>query len=323
MRWKPFKWLLVCAGIVLCLLPLFVGAHLAGKSADSSGTQGAPKQAVAEPMRLTGGSGEPADGWRIIAMTGEPQISDDTSVRHRTDTSVRIDAPAGQAGAVYKDFAVQGGQNYVADVWVKAEGLKEKQSLLKTAVQPRNGGQDIDGHGRPLAFASPDQRRDTEFTRLRAYFTAPEGADSVRVNISFTGPGKVWLAEAQLAPRMKWQDAIGKYSSADVAHPIGANLTKMFASWQWDPIAKESDTALRNKIAPLMKMSESELVARAQAEAAKRAYLDNHPEMESMARRMAVTYGKTKDESYARRAILIMVQMAHGYPSVPKLIENN
>jgi hypothetical protein len=316
MRGKPLKWVLVCVGLALCLMPGMPGQG-------TPGTPGAPIQAVAEPMRLAGQPGQPTGGWRTLAMMGEPQFSEDTGVRHRTDTSVQVVARPGAAGAVYKEFAVTGGRNYVADVWVQAEGLKEKQSSFKTVVHARAGGQDIAQGEGPTVFESPEQRRDTGFTRLRSYFTAPAGADSVRVEFTFAGPGKVWLAEAVLAPRMRWQDAIGKYSSAGVAHPIGANLTKMFASWQWDPIAKESDTAIRNKIAPLMKMSESELTAKAQAEAAKRAYLDNHSDMESMARRLAVTYGKTKDESYARKAILIMLQMAQGYPNVPKLIENN
>ncbi|NOU85989.1 hypothetical protein GC102_09395 [Paenibacillus sp. LMG 31460] len=122
-------------------------------------------------------------------------------------------------------------------------------------------------------------------------------------------------------------NVIGKWSSADVKHPIPftvkengnevAAITKMFASFQKP---NEDDAKIMQGIAPIMAMTEEDLIEAARKNAETRTRIDIHPEYETMVSRMAQMYGKTGDEQYARRAILVMQQFAQGYGAVPKSV---
>ncbi|CAG7626652.1 heparinase II/III family protein [Paenibacillus allorhizosphaerae] len=279
---------------------------------------------VPERMQLGDGAVNANDGsWRKIIARGSMDIAQDPQTIHRAGAAIRMEALSSAEGAIWKHYPVSGGMPYVVDVWMKADGLKTGKSAVKTVVTPLQNEQELTKSLTPIRFESPVHERDTEFTRLRAYFIAPKEADSVKVQFQLAGPGKVWFAEASVERRPQWQERIGKYDSSRVKHPVAGDLAKMFASWQWAPIAKETEADIRKAIAPLMRMDENELVAAAQADAAKRKYVDDHTEYEAMARRLSMMYSKTKDEAYARRAILIMVQFASGHPDVPKLIKDN
>ncbi|WP_218090789.1 heparinase II/III family protein [Paenibacillus solanacearum] len=321
----------IAGAVFLCAVLLIAAAAMKSDRArpgeaapDRSASSGSAQGQAPEPMLLDDGAANVHPGsWRKTVAQGSMNIAQDPQTVHRAGAAIRMEAPAAAEGAIGKRYPVNGGMPYVVDVWMKADGLKTGKSAVKTVVTPLREGQELTKSSAPIRFESPVYERDTEFTRQRAYFIAPKEADSVNVQFQLAGPGNVWFTEASVERRPAWQEIIGKYDSSRVKHPVAGDLAKMIASWQWTPIAKESEADIRKAVAPLMRMEEQELIAAAQAEAANRKYVDEHAEFEAMARRLSILYSKTKDEAYARRAILIMTQFAASHGDVPKLIKDN
>lgn len=265
------------------------------------------------------------DGWEIRHLSGAPSSQADSGQHLIAGDYIQIMVPkAKDKVSMMKVLPVSGGKTYVLDAWAKVE--TPSSTNIQSSVVPLVNNVPMKKNGKEIKFTSQNNTRgekiENEWVRVRTYFEAPVEASSIRVEHIIPGPAVVSIS-TQLTERPEWQDVIGSFSSAAVTHPIQGDITKMFVAWQWSPIAAETEETTRQSVAPLMAMSEDELVAAAGANAMTRQYVDIHPEYEQMSRRMAILYHLTGEEEYARRAILIMQKFASTYGDVPRLVQDN
>ncbi|MEG1875291.1 MAG: heparinase II/III family protein, partial [Angelakisella sp.] len=253
-----------------------------------------------------------------------------------SDQSVTILVPeVTDQVSVKRSFPATGGKTYMLEVWVQATTPPVDQNSdqvppscsMLGKVTPVKSGAVITKHGKPLEYPIHNNTKGTAIKTgwvcVRSHFALPAEADSVIFDAVASGVGTMELAKAELRELPAWQEVIGKYSSKGVSHPIGANINKMFASWQTAPMKKENAAMVSEGLAPLLAMSEAELIRAAAEDAATRITLDIHPQYETYARQLCQKYAETKDEKYARAAILIMNTFAESYDEVPHRVTDN
>lgn len=265
------------------------------------------------------------DGWEVRYVSGNPSSDKDEEAHLVPGNYIRANMAKGQdKTSLTKLFPVTGGKTYVVDAWTYVD--TPTSTSVQSIVTPLAGSEPVRKNGKNITFYSQNNTRGeklgTGWVRVRTYFEAPEEADFIRVQHMLAGPSIIHISTS-LNERQEWQDVIGSYKSADIVHPIEGDITQMFVAWQWKPIAEETAEQTRQLTAPLMAMSDEELLAAASANARTRQYLDMHPEYEQMMRRLAILYHETGDEEYARKAILIMQKFASTYNDVPKIIIDN
>lgn len=267
-------------------------------------------------------TGQNVKGWQALKYAGEPVFAEDTSETVNSVTSMTITAANGAIGSYVQDFPVIPGEKYSFSSFWRGKGLNSATSYIKGVLTAMKNGQKLKVDNFDVEEETPATKTDNNIygpafnERILYHYSAPADADSVRVQLVFAGPGTVWFNDPRFERKLEWQDVMGHYSSADVAHPI-TNPANMFGGSAWSGIAGESDDTLMQKVAPIMAMSDTELQAAAKADAHTRTGLDVRGAYESMARRLAVLYSKTADEVYAHKAIVILTEEAKWYPDVP------
>ncbi|GHA28610.1 hypothetical protein GCM10010329_59770 [Streptomyces spiroverticillatus] len=257
----------------------------------------------------------PVGGWTRIPLAGTPDLALDEQTRHAGKPTLRIDAKAGQQGRFRRDFPVTARQVYRSEVWAKLAGITCKQSVFEVAYTPLSGGKPVLGPDKKeirYAYKTLDQEL-TDFTLLSHNVPIPDGADTLRVELTYAGPGTVWT-DSSYAPELRPSDIGGKFPSSRVAHPL-KNPQNMMGKADWDAIANESADVKREKLGALATADEATYLAEARKASAARTGLDQHPDFENHLRRLAELGG----EQEKRRAVLGLTAFAEGYDKVPYL----
>ncbi|MFC4118919.1 heparinase II/III domain-containing protein [Nonomuraea zeae] len=236
------------------------------------------------------------DGWQFVPMSGTPTSAEENG-------TLTIGGSAGASGQYRRTFPVKERTVYASRLRVKLDAIACQSSRLEIAYTPMKAGQPIPGVR--YAYTDIDQQRD--FVPVAHNVTMPTGADAVRVEVSFTGPGTAWVEPAD--PAELPSDVGGKYPSSRVGHPL-KNPQNMMGGADWDAVAGESDEVKRDKLGALATMAEADYVAAARTASASRTGLDIHPEFETHLRRLA-------ELGERRRAVLGLAELARGYDSVP------
>ncbi|MFI6325023.1 hypothetical protein ACIBG8_46410 [Nonomuraea sp. NPDC050556] len=233
------------------------------------------------------------DGWQPVPVAGTPAMV-------KEGDALRISGTAGQTGRFRQTFPVKDRHVYAARMRVKLDAVACGSSKIEIAYVPLKAGQPL---GR-YAYTDVDQQRD--FVPVAHNVPVPTGADAMRVEITFTGPGTAWVEPGALT---ELPVDVPVSDSARQSHPL-KNPENMMGGSDWHSVADESDQTKRDKLGTLLNVDISEFVAQAQAASASRTGLDVHPEFETHLRRLAELGEK-------RRAVLGLVEFARGYDSVP------
>ncbi|UBU18353.1 heparinase II/III domain-containing protein [Nonomuraea gerenzanensis] len=236
------------------------------------------------------------DGWQFVPMSGTPTSAE-------KDGTLTIGGAAGASGQYRRTFPADGRTVYASRLRVRLDEIACQSSKLEIAYTPMQGGSPIPGAR--TAYTDLDQQRG--FVPVAHNVPMPTGADALRVEVTFTGPGTAWVETA--APAALPADVGGEYPSSRVSHPL-KNPQNMMGGSDWNAVAGESDQVKRDKLGMLATMPEPDFLAAARAASASRTGLDVHPEFETHLRRFAEL-----DEK--RRAVLGLVELARGYDDVP------
>ncbi|MFB4268393.1 heparinase II/III family protein [Nonomuraea sp. GTA35] len=236
------------------------------------------------------------DGWQFVPMSGTPTSSEENG-------TLTIGGPAGAGGQYRRTFPVDDRTVYASRLRVKLDEIACQSSKLEIAYTPMRAGQPIPGARQ--AYADIDQQRD--FVPVAHNVPMPTGADAVRVEVTFTGPGTAWIETAE--PAALPTDVGGEYPSSRVSHPL-RNPQNMMGGADWSAVAGEPDEVKRTRLGTLATMPESDYVAAAKAAGASRTGLDVRPEFETHLRRFA-------ELGERRRAVLGLIELARGYDDVP------
>lgn len=276
-------------------------------------------------------TGQKVQDWKVQKYKGEPVFTEDADETINLQPSMKITAAKGAVGSYYKDYPIIPGKNYSFSAFWRGKGLDSSTSYVKAVLTAMKDGQKLQVNGFDLEEETPAATKDSNRFGARTlyHYMAPAGADTVRVQLLFSGPGTAWFNTPLLEQKQEWQDAMGKYSSAEVKHPI-TNPLNMFGYSAWVNIADENDATLKARLdnANILTMSDTELKEAANVSVHMRAALDDRGDRksaeenyengyEAMARRLAMLYSKTQDEIYARKAIIILTEAAKWYKDVP------
>lgn len=263
-------------------------------------------------------TGQEVKGWRAFSYTGAPVFAEDTSETVNMKTSLRISAASGSTGAYSQEYAIIPGESYTYSSFWRGKGLVASTSYIKAVLTAMKDGEKLQVDNLDVEEETPATKTDSNGfgERIVYHYTAPADADHVRVQLVFAGPGTAWFNDPRFEQKQKWQDVLGRYSSADVQHPV-MNPANMFGYGAWTGIANETQATLVQKVAPIMAMTDTELRAAAKVDAYTRDRLDIRGSYEAMSRRLADLYAASGDEAYARKAIIILIEEARWYPDVP------
>jgi hypothetical protein len=258
--------------------------------------------------------GQSIDGWqeRTYAAAA-PTFAKDPAVTSDGAPTLRIQAPTGVQGSLWKDFPVQAGADYVVRTKLQLQGAGSGTNA-QLNVTPLAGGQPV---GAATTYSTVKHTGNALFTADSIAVRTPPGTDALRVELYLSGTGTVWFAPATVEAGLTTA-VLGHRSSADVAHPV-KHPDNMFGGNQWDSVASQTEYQKEQAVAPLLALSDAELSTAAHTSALSRTNLSNHPVMEQNIRRLADCYATTGDEKYAHAAILILREFAETYPSVPYL----
>ncbi|MDX3103706.1 heparinase II/III domain-containing protein [Nonomuraea angiospora] len=236
------------------------------------------------------------DGWQFVPLSGTPASAEENG-------TLTVSGPAGSSGQYRRTFPVKERTVYASRLRVKLDEIACQSSRLEIAYTPMKAGRPIPGVR--YAYTDVDQQRD--FVPVVHNVTMPTGADAMRVEVTFTGPGTAWIETAE--PAALPADVGGAYPSSRVSHPL-KNPQNMMGGSDWDAVAAESDQVKRDKLGTLATIPESDYVAAAKTASASRTGLDVHPEFETHLRRFA-------ELGERRKAVLGLIEFARGYDTVP------
>ncbi|OCT15183.1 hypothetical protein A8709_13855 [Paenibacillus pectinilyticus] len=273
------------------------------------------KVGIISPLSSPVVTGQTVQGWAAWTYTGLPVFAEDASESVDSIASMTISGPTGTLGSYAKEFPVTPGKRYSFSSFMRGEGLSSSTSVIKAVLTSMKNGEKLQVDNLDVEEETPALVSDKNAFggRILYHFTAPADADSVRVQLVFSGPGTAWFNDPRFEEKQNWQDVMGHYSSADVQHPI-TNPGNMYG---FGGVPNESDATLLQQVAPIMAMSDTELQAAAKADAHTRTALDVRGSYEAMARRLAILYTKTGTATYAHKAIIILTEEAKWYPDVP------
>ncbi|MDO5751626.1 hypothetical protein [Arthrobacter sp.] len=235
------------------------------------------------------------------------------------DKTLQIDAAQKTAGSFVKSLPAIPGRTYGLDrnVTVRGAVSSSKVRLVATAY----------ANGRALDAAVPGARVEsatitgnTAKSDLFLHLRAPAGADELRFELYFEGPGTASFAPGgEPVENPKWQDVVGDYPSSRIQHPMNSPEVMFGVRSAWTTLHDESTEQRLTAVAGLMSLSAPELTAAAKKANLGRTSLHQHPDIEKQVRRMADLYATTGDENYAKSAITVMTAMADTYEQVPYL----
>lgn len=239
----------------------------------------------------------PVDGWQPIPITGTPTFTTEAG-------ALKITGAQTATGQFRRDFPVKPRHVYAIRPRAKLDEIACAASKLEIAYTPLKAGAPIAG----IRYANIELDQVKDFAQLAHNVPIPDGADTLRVELTFTGPGSAWI-DAALAPAELPAQVGGAYPSDRATHPL-KNPENMMGGGDWNSIASETPEVKRDKLGTLATMPESDYVQAARDAAASRTGLDKHPVFEQHLRRFA-------DLGESRRAVLGLIEFAQGYGSVP------
>jgi hypothetical protein len=131
-------------------------------------------------------------GWQGETWTGT--CTRDRDEKHGGAASVRLESTAGDAVQVSRNLSfgetLRAGETYRLSAWMKSRELGTPSQIMVGALT-----QGLQAKG---SWALPMPTPQEGWVRREATFTAPAGADFLRIMMHLAGPGTVWADDMRL-----------------------------------------------------------------------------------------------------------------------------